>query len=89
MSTTRDRVAGNVGPKRKASNVASESDVTKTGVESTFRNDDSAKTLKKLTIQIDIDLHKSLKLVAAQEGLTMREIIEDQLYKYVNSKLGK
>ncbi|MCS5480609.1 hypothetical protein NYP18_13210 [Corynebacterium sp. YIM 101645] len=39
-----------------------------------------------MTIQIDVDLHRRLKAIAAQEGKTMREIVEEQLTVYVTSK---
>lgn len=84
MSSTRNRVSGQVGPKK-----ASESNRTHLAgksVEDTFQPKEDPGALKKLTIQIDVDLHRRLKAIAAQEGKTMREIVEEQLTVYVTSK---
>lgn len=85
MSTTRNRMSGQVGPRRAASK-AQPDNAENTSVESAFQPKDAPESLKKLTIQIDVELHRRLKEIAAREGKTMREIVEEQLTEYVTSK---
>lgn len=84
MSTTRNRMSGQVGPRKAASKAQPAAE--NTSVESAFQPKDAPESLKKLTIQIDVELHRRLKEIAAREGKTMREIVEEQLTKYVTSK---
>lgn len=84
MSSTRNRVSGQVGPKKASE--STRATFSGKSVEDTFQPKDDPQALKKLTIQIDIDLHRRLKAIAAQEGKTMREIVEEQLTVYVTSK---
>lgn len=84
MSTTRNKMSGQVGPRKPASKARP--DAENTSVESAFQPKDAPESLKKLTIQIDVDLHRRLKEIAAREGKTMREIVEEQLTEYVTSK---
>lgn len=87
MSGTRHRVAGQVGPKKKSASAATED--SHNSVAGSFRPTDDPAALKKLTFQIDVDLHRQLKAIAAQEGKTMREIVEEQLTSYVIAKNKK
>lgn len=84
MSTTRNRVSGQVGPKKENDKVKVSPSLS--SVEGTFHPKNDPESLKKLTIQIDVDLHRKLKAIAAQEGKTMREIVEEQLTVYVTSR---
>lgn len=84
MNSTRNRVSGQVGPKKVSE--SARTNLPGKSVEDTFQPKGDPGTLKKLTIQIDVDLHRRLKAIAAQEGKTMREIVEEQLTAYVTSK---
>ena len=41
--------------------------------------------VKKMTIEIDRDLHAELKVIAAQKGVTIREIVSTYLEEYVHN----
>ena len=38
-----------------------------------------------MTIEIDRDLHAELKVIAAQKGVTIREIVSTYLEEYVHN----
>lgn len=82
MSTTRNKVAAQAGPRKSTTKTSTSRSSTKDA----FRPKDDPASLKKLTFQIDVDLHRQLKAIAAQEDKTMREIVEEQLTRYVSSK---
>ncbi|MGV0335828.1 hypothetical protein [uncultured Corynebacterium sp.] len=39
--------------------------------------------MKKLTVEIDRDVHATLKVIAARKGVTIREIVGSYLEDYV------
>lgn len=84
MSTTRNKVAAQAGPRKAATK--EKASASRSSVEDSFRPKDDPATLKKLTFQVDVDLHRRLKAIAAQEDKTMREIVEEQLTRYVTSR---
>lgn len=84
MSNNRNRVAAQAGPRRSVTRA--KADTSHASTNDAFRPKDDPASLKKLTFQIDVDLHRKLKAIAAQEGKTMREIVEEQLERYVTSK---
>ena len=52
-------------------------------MKSAFHQSSSRDYVKKMTIEVDRDLHAELKAIAAREGLTIREIVGSYLEKYV------
>lgn len=82
MSTTRNKVAAQAGPRKSSGKTST----ARNSVADTFQPKNDPDSLKKLTFQIDVELHRQLKAIAAQEGKTMREIIEEQLISYVKAK---
>ena len=40
--------------------------------------------LKRLTIELDEDLHKKIKGLAAQNGISIKEFVHECLYKCIN-----
>ena len=45
----------------------------------------SKERAKKMTVEIDRELHAELKVIAAQKGMTIREIVSNYLEEYVRN----
>ena len=84
MTTSKSRARAQQGPRspRRATKKTTTT-ATKT-VQSAFHQSSSRDYVKKMTIEVDRDLHAEIKAIAAREGLTIREIVESYLEKYVN-----
>lgn len=54
-------------------------------VDDAFHSNRQSDYTTKFTVQLDTELHRKLKLTAALEGRTMREITEDALEHYLTT----
>ncbi|GAB3597871.1 hypothetical protein CFAEC_14370 (plasmid) [Corynebacterium faecale] len=88
--TTRARVADQAGPRKKTTTTP----VTKTpakkatrkaAVEKAFQQPSTRDFVKKMTVEIDQDAHAELKMIAARDGVTIREIITDLIDEYITT----
>lgn len=59
------------------------SPASKKSVQSAFRQSSSRDYVKKMTIEVDRDIHTELKVIAARQGLTIRDIVGSYLEDYV------
>ena len=59
------------------------SPTSKKSVQSAFRQSSSRDYVKKMTIEVDRDIHTELKVIAARQGLTIRDIVGSYLEDYV------
>jgi parB len=48
-----------------------------------FRQPSTRDYLKKMTIEVDRDVHTELKAIAARQGLTIRDIIGSYIEQYI------
>lgn len=87
--TTRTRVASQAGPRKKttATTSATKATAKKTTrtatVKNAFQQPSTRDFVKKMTVEIDQDAHAELKMIAARDGVTIREIISDLIDEYV------
>lgn len=86
---TRTRVAGQAGPRNKTTNTTprektpAKKNTRKAAVKKAFQQPSTRDFVKKMTVEIDQDAHAELKMIAAREGVTIREIISDLIDGYV------
>lgn len=79
MSLKKNTTAGKFGPKLTA---AEDPPTQETSVRSGFTT--VSEQTKKLTVLFDAQLHRELKIIATQQGTTMREILEQLASDYVD-----
>lgn len=80
--TTRARVADQAGPRKKTTTPAKKT-TRKAAVKKAFQQPNTRDFVKKMTVEIDQDAHAELKMIAARDGVTIREIISDLIDGYV------
>ena len=80
--TTTARARAQQGP-RKKKNANPAASTGKKSVRSAFRQSSSRDYVKKLTVEIDRDVHAKLKVIAARKGVTIRDIVGSYLEGYV------
>ncbi|MCS4492590.1 hypothetical protein [Corynebacterium sp. ES2715-CONJ3] len=86
MSTSKERARAQQGPRtstKKAAKPASASE--KKTVRDAFHRPTGRDYVKKMTIEIDREIHADLKVIAAQKGVTIREIVSNYLEEYVHN----
>lgn len=83
MTTSRTRARAQQGPRSPRGATKKVETTDKKTVKSAFHQSSSRDYVKKMTIEVDRDLHAELKAIAAREGLTIREIVGSYLEKYV------
>lgn len=89
MSTSKQRARAQQGPrtsKKEVVNSAAASE--KKTVRDAFHRPTSRDYVKKMTIEIDRELHADLKVIAAQKSVTIREIVSSYLEEYVRKNKG-
>ena len=85
MTTSKQRASGQLAP-RGAKKTARGTAKTETkSARSAFHQTSNRDYVKKMTIEIDRDLHAELKVIAAQKGVTIREIVSTYLEEYVHN----
>ena len=80
--TTTERARAQQGPRRKKT-TKKKAGTGKKPVRSAFRQSSSRDYVKKMTIEVDRDVHAELKAIAARQGVTIREIVGSYLEDYV------
>ena len=86
MSTSKERARAQQGPRTSTKKAAKLTPaVEKKTVRSAFHQPTGRDYVKKMTIEIDRDLHAELKVIAAQQGVTIREIVSTYLEEYVHN----
>ena len=86
MSTSKERARAQQGPRastKKAAKLAPAAE--KKAVRSAFHQPTGRDYVKKMTVEIDRELHSELKVIAAQKGVTIREIVSNYLEEYVRN----
>ncbi|HAT6664148.1 TPA: hypothetical protein NJV08_002504 [Corynebacterium striatum] len=83
MTTSKARARAQQGPRTKKKATKKSTATPTESVRSAFRQPSSRDYVKKMTIEVDRDLHAELKAIAAREGVTMREIVGSCLEEYV------
>ncbi|MCF4007766.1 hypothetical protein L1O03_11380 [Corynebacterium uropygiale] len=81
MTTSKARARAQQGP--RTGKTTTKKTVSTGTVRSAFRQSSSRDYVKKMTIEVDRDLHSELKAIAARKGVTMREIVGSCLEGYV------
>ena len=86
--TTRARVADQAGPRKKTATTPvtktpAKKTTRKAAVKKAFQQPSTRDFVKKMTVEIDQDAHAELKMIAARDGVTIREIISDLIDGYV------
>lgn len=96
--TTRARVAGQAGPRKKTTKATPAKKTTttstakktpakkttrKAAVKKAFQQPSTRDFVKKMTVEIDQDAHSELKMIAARDDVTIREIISDLIDGYI------
>ena len=86
MSTSKERARAQQGPRTSTKKAAKLTPAAeKKTVRSAFHQPTGRDYVKKMTIEIDRDLHAELKVIAAQKGVTIREIVSTYLEEYVHT----
>lgn len=86
--TTRARVADQAGPRTKATatpakKTPAKKTTRKAAVKKAFQQPSTRDFVKKMTVEIDQDAHAELKMIAARDGVTIRDIISDLIDGYI------
>ena len=86
MSTSKERARAQQGPRTSTKKTAKLTPaVEKKTVRSAFHQPTGRDYVKKMTVEIDRELHAELKIIAAQKGVTIREIVSNYLEEYVRN----
>lgn len=86
MSMNRERARAQQGPRFSVKKTAKVAPVAESkSVRAAFHQPAGRDYVKKMTIEIDRDLHAELKVIAAQKGVTIREIVSSYLEEYVRN----
>jgi hypothetical protein len=88
VTTSKARARAQQGPRTSSKKTAKPTPAAeKKTVRGAFHQPTGRDYVKKMTIEIDRDLHAELKVIAAKKGVTIREIVSNYLEEYVrNSK---
>ncbi|GAB3597350.1 hypothetical protein CFAEC_13760 (plasmid) [Corynebacterium faecale] len=87
--TTRARVADQAGPRTKttattpAKKTPAKKTTRKAAVKKAFQQPSTRDFVKKMTVEIDQDAHAELKMIAARDGVTIRDIISGLIDGYI------
>lgn len=86
--TTRARVADQAGPRTKttatpAKKTPAKKATRKAAVKKAFQQPSTRDFVKKMTVEIDQDAHAELKMIAARDGVTIRDIISGLIDGYI------
>ena len=86
MSTSKERARAQQGPRTSTKKTAKPTPAAeKKTVRSAFHQPTGRDYVKKMTVEIDRELHSELKVIAAQKGVTIREIVSNYLEEYVRN----
>ena len=86
MTTSKARARAQQGPRTSSKKTATPTSAAeKKTVRGAFHQPTGRDYVKKMTIEIDRDLHAELKVIAAQKGVTIREIVSNYLEEYVRN----
>ncbi|MDN6552473.1 MAG: hypothetical protein L0L28_06850 [Corynebacterium flavescens] len=86
MSTSKERARAQQAPRTPTKQAAKPNPAAeKKTVRSAFHQPTGRDYVKKMTIEIDRELHAELKVIAAQKGVTIREIVSTYLEEYVHN----
>lgn len=86
MSTSKERARAQQGPRTSSKRSAKPTPTAeKKTVRSAFHQPTGRDYVKKMTVEIDRDLHAELKIIAAKKGVTIREIVSTYLEEYVHN----
>ena len=84
MSTSKERARAQQGPRTSTKKTAKPTPAAeKKTVRGAFHQPTGRDYVKKMTVEIDRELHAELKVIAAQKGMTIREIVSNYLEEYV------
>lgn len=83
MTTNKSRARAQQGPRAARKTTGTVTPTAHDSARSAFHQSSSRDYVKKMTIEVDRDLHAELKTIAAREGLTIREIVGSCLEQYV------
>lgn len=86
MSTSKERARAQQGPRTSAKKAVKPTpEAEKNTVRGAFHQPTGRDYVKKMTIEIDRELHADLKVIAAQKGVTIRQIVSNYLEEYVHN----
>ena len=86
MTTSKARARAQQGPRTSSKKTAKPTPAAeKKTVRGAFHQPTGRDYDKNMTIEIDRDLHAELKVIAAQKGVTIREIVSTYLEEYVHN----
>ncbi|MDP9852815.1 hypothetical protein [Corynebacterium lowii] len=83
MTTNKTRARTQQGPRTAKKTTKKTATTPNESVRAAFHQSSSRDYVKKMTIEVDRDLHAELKATAARQGLTIREIVGSYLEEYV------
>ena len=79
MSTSKERARAQQGPRTSTKKTAKPTPAVEK------KTPTGRDYVKKMTVEIDRELHSELKVIAAQKGVTIREIVSNYLEEYVRN----
>lgn len=85
MTTSKQRASGQLAPRGAKKTTRGTAKTETKSARSAFHQTSNRDYVKKMTIEVDRDLHTELKMIAAREGVTIRDIVESYLEKYVKT----
>lgn len=85
MTNRKTRARAQQMPRAAKKSTKNTESIAESSVRSAFHHSSSRDYIKKMTIEVDRDIHAELKAIAARQGRTIREIVGSYLEQYVKN----
>jgi hypothetical protein len=83
MTTSKQRSRTQLAPRAKKRPEKKTETAPENAVSAMFHNPSSRDYVQKMTVEVDRDVYKELKLISVEKGLTIRQIINSCIDQYI------